>query len=85
LLLEHFLQQETQIAGGGKRHQLVITGYFRQRLVFTLIRAVDADSDAHQAWILLRQRDLRRNINGSRWGCTAGQHKQGDHREKKFF
>ncbi|MNP40634.1 hypothetical protein D3C76_1342870 [compost metagenome] len=78
LLLKHFLQQETQIARGRQGHQLVVTSDFRQRLVFTLICTVDAHGDAHQAWILLRQRDLRRNINGGGWGCTAGQHKQGD-------
>ena len=42
----------------------------------TLVGAVDAHSNAHQAWILLRQCDFRRYVNGCRRCCAPCQHNQ---------
>ena len=51
----------------------------------TLVGAVDADGHAHQAWILLRQRDFRRYFNGGRRRGASCQHKHGDQREKDLL
>lgn len=76
LFFQYFLQQETQIAGGGQGNDLIIAGDFCQRLIGTLIGIINVYGDVYQVWILLWQCNRRGNFNSCWRFCVFCKYKQ---------